>query len=140
MQPIQPVGVRRCVTVPPIITHIARFFLRLITVSASSQSPCANHRVLPNALVCFHVVFTACVVSSVDSTTQALHAAKATSRRRTSCDAQHMSCLYYAVTGRIRLGGFVEHFKIVEHISYSTGRFREAQEKSAEIMVISFVK
>ena len=26
--------------------------------------------------------------------------------------------------GRIRLGGFVEHFKIVEHISYSTGTSR----------------
>ena len=26
--------------------------------------------------------------------------------------------------GRIRLGGFVEHFKIVKHISYSTGTSR----------------
>ena len=29
-----------------------------------------------------------------------------------------------SVIGRIRLGGFVEHFKIVEHISYSTGTSR----------------
>ena len=28
------------------------------------------------------------------------------------------------IIGRIRLGGFVEHFKIVEHISYSTGTSR----------------
>ena len=30
-----------------------------------------------------------------------------------------------AFIGRIRLGGFVEHFKIVEHISYSTGTSRD---------------
>ena len=29
------------------------------------------------------------------------------------------------VNGRIRLGGFVEHFQIVEHISYSTGTSRD---------------